>query len=109
METIKLSSIAAVIRSKNAGPFLLTFDVLFSTYEAYRQVWEGGDFTREKIAGVFGVSPDVVTSIFAVPRGQAIKLTLRRPRAQGSIGESDMYGCQQHAPLLNFQVSLKKA
>src|SRR3546814_447705 len=109
METTKLSSIAAVIRSKNAGPFLLTFDVLFHKHEDFRQVWEGGAFTRENIARLFGVPEDMVKSIFAVPRGHAIKLTLRRPRAQGSIGESDMYGCQQHAPLLDFQVSLKKA
>ncbi|TEA78920.1 DUF4387 domain-containing protein [Allopusillimonas ginsengisoli] len=109
METIGLSSIASVIRSKNAGPFLLTFDVLFESFDKYCQVWEGGSFTRDNISVLFGVSPEAVTSIFAVPRGQAIKLTLRRPLAQGKPGESDMYGCQQHAPLLDFQVKLKKA
>lgn len=107
MQTVPLSSIAAVVRSKNAGPFLLTFDVLFRTYEDFSRVWEGGDFTKENIARLFGVQLEDVRSIFAVPRGHAIKLTLRRPRAQGSVGESDMYGCQQHAPLLGFQVNLK--
>lgn len=109
MEPTKLSSLAAVVRSKNAGPFLLTFDVLFDSYEGFRRVWEGGDFTRENLARVFGVPENAVMSIFAVPRGQAIKMTLRRPRAQGSTGESDMYGCQQHVPLLNFRVRLKEA
>jgi hypothetical protein len=34
----------------------------------------------------------------------AIKITLRRPRTQGSFGESDIYGCQQHVPLLGIAV-----
>jgi hypothetical protein len=34
----------------------------------------------------------------------AIKITLRRPRGQCSFGESDVYGCQQHVPLLGLAV-----
>lgn len=109
MKSIKLSSIANVIRSKNAGPYLLTFDVIFEHYEDYARVWDAGDFTKPKIAALFGVDPSTVTSIFSVPRGHAIKLTLRRPWAQGSFGESDMYGAQQHAPLLDFEIHIKDA
>src|SRR5690606_42041970 len=50
VDTIGLSSIASVIRSKNAGPFLLTFDVLFESFDEYLEVWEGGSFTRDNIA-----------------------------------------------------------
>lgn len=107
MSTTALSSIATVIRSKNAGPFLLTFDVMFKNEADFTRVWEAGDFTKSNIAKLFDVPEDSVTSIFAVPRGHAIKLTLRRPMAQGGIGESDMYGCQQHAPLLDFGIHLK--
>jgi hypothetical protein len=109
MMTKPLSEIATVIRSKNAGPFLLTFDVMFDSQEDFERVWQAGDFTKEKISKLFGVEPRTVTSIFAVPRGRAIKLTLRRPTVQGRVGESDMYGCQQHAPLLNFEIHLKEA
>lgn len=108
MTTTPLRHIASVIRSKNAGPFLLTFDVMFDSDEDFESVWNGGNFTHDKVAGLFGVSAASVTSIFAVPRGRAIKLTLRRPLAQGAFGESDMYGCQQHAPLLDFGVSLAR-
>lgn len=107
MITTPLSDLATVIRSKNAGPYLLTFDVLFHNFEDFHRVWEAGDFTQPNIAKLFGVDESTVTSIFAVPRGHAIKLTLRRPTAQGLIGESDMYGCQQHAPLLDFGIHLK--
>lgn len=109
MTTKPLSEIATVIRSKNAGPFLLTFDVMFESQENFERVWQSGDFTKENIGKLFGVEQCMVTSIFAVPRGRAIKLTLRRPTVQGLIGESDMYGCQQHAPLLNFEIHLKDA
>ncbi|MEZ0606098.1 DUF4387 domain-containing protein [Paraburkholderia sp. IW21] len=109
MTTTPLSKIATVIRSKNAGPFLLTFDVMFDSRQDFERVWQAGDFTKEKISELFGVEQRMVTSIFAVPRGWAIKLTLRRPTVQGLIGESDMYGCQQHAPLLDFEIHLKDA
>ncbi len=33
-----LSDLATVIRSKNAGPFELTFDVLFANQDDYQQV-----------------------------------------------------------------------
>ena len=52
---------------------------------------------------------DQVTSLFVVPMGPAIKITLRRPRAQGDFGESDIYGCQQHAPLLDLPVPVPEA
>lgn len=108
MKTTELRDIASIIRSKNAGPFLLTFDVMFKTDDDFDRVWNSGDFTRENIAKLFGVSHDSVTSLFAVPRGRAIKLTLRRPLAQGAFGESDMYGCQQHAPLMGYPIHLTR-
>ena len=107
IQTTSLSNIAPVIRSKNAGPYLLTFDVMFKNFEDFESVWQAGDFTKEKIAQQFGIDTNKVVSIFSVPRGHAIKLTIRRPLTQGTVGESDMYGCQQHAPLLNFSIHLK--
>ena len=31
----------------------------------------------------------------------------RRPRGQGNFGESDIYGCQQHVPLLSLAVPVE--
>lgn len=106
MKTPLLSEIATVIRSKNAGPFLLTFDVMFESSDDFEAVWKSGVFTAPKMAALFGLPEAQVTSIFAVPRGRAIKLTLRRPTVQGQLGEHDMYGCQQHAPLLELPIPL---
>lgn len=109
MKNIPLSTLATVIRSKNAGPYLLTFDVMFDSSKKFQLVWDSGAFTKENLALLFGVPPSLITSVFAVPEGKAIKMTMRRPLAQGTIGEGDMYGCQQHAPLLDLKINIKSA
>ena len=39
---MKLSRLATLIRSKNAGPFSLTFDVMFPNEENYLRVKKSG-------------------------------------------------------------------
>jgi len=102
--TQPLSDLAAIIRSKNAGPFRITFDILFSDPARYRMVRDSGAVTKEAVAAAYGISPDEITSFFQVDMANAIKITLRRPRGQGSFGESDIYGCQQHVPLLGLAI-----
>jgi hypothetical protein len=67
-------------------------------------VRDSGSLTIESVAAAYGISPNDITSFFAVDMANAIKVTLKRPRAQGHFGESDMYGCQQHAPLLELPI-----
>lgn len=102
--TAPLSGYADIIRSKNAGPFRITLDILFSDPARYRFVRDSGAVTRETVASAYGVSPEEITSFFQIDMANAIKITLRRPCAQGSFGESDIYGCQQHVPLLGIAV-----
>ena len=102
--TRPLSELADIIRSKNAGPFRITFDILFADPARYRLVRDSGAVTRRSVAAAYGIDPSEITSFFQVDMASAIKITLRRPRAQGSFGESDIYGCQQHVPLLGLAV-----
>jgi hypothetical protein len=37
-------------------------------------------------------------------QGNAFKVALRRIRPSGAIGETDVFGAQQYAPLLDFEV-----
>ncbi|MGI6553178.1 MAG: DUF4387 family protein, partial [Bacillota bacterium] len=39
-------------------------------------------------------------------QAHAIKCTIKRPRVAGSIGDTDVYGAQQHAPLIHLKVPL---
>ncbi|KAI7782692.1 hypothetical protein LA080_013028 [Diaporthe eres] len=100
----KMSSLACVIRSKNAGPFELTFDIMFDSIEMYNRVRDADVLGNDVIRRLYGVEDeDIITNMFYTP-ALAWKCTIRRPWAQGSIGERDTLGTQQHAPLLNIEV-----
>ena len=105
-ETRTLAELAAIVRSKNAGPFRLTFDVLFDDEPSFLAVVAADVINPERVAAAFGVDPARVSSIYVLPEGLAIKVTLLRPRAQCAAGETDVYGCQQHVPLMTLPVPL---
>lgn len=104
MTTKKLGELAAVVRSKNAKPFRLTFDVIFNDPEIYWRVKGAKVLTRERIASLYGVDPEEIVSVHEFDLGLAIKFTFRRRIPQGAPGDTDIYGCQQHAPLLDVEV-----
>jgi hypothetical protein len=99
-----LGTLAKFVRSKNAKPFRLTFDIIFNNRETFERVVRQKVLTPETICSLYGVAPSEITSFHEFPAGLAIKFTLRRKTAQGSPGETDVYGCQQHAPLLDIMV-----
>ena len=101
MRNSRLQDLAKVIRSKNSGPFELTFDVIFDDEDTYRRVKESGALVEAKMAALFSVpASDIIVCMFFDP-AMAFKLTLRRAWAQGSVGERDTFGAQQYAPLLD--------
>lgn len=98
-----MSELARIIRSKNAGPFELTFDIMFDV-QAYQRVRDANVLGNEAIRRLYGVkNEDIIVNMFYEP-ALAWKCTIKRPWAQGSIGERDTLGTQQHAPLLNIEV-----
>ena len=102
-----LRELAKIVRSKNAGPFELTFDVMFETDDVYRQVKSSGAVTREALAALYGVADEDITNFQFFDPALAFKLTIRRLRPQGSVGETDTFGAQQHAPLLAFRIPVE--
>jgi hypothetical protein len=101
---MKLGEIASVVRSKNAGPFLLTFDVLMPDAEAFERLQTGGRLTRETVADAYGVSPNEILEFAYYPFAKAVKFSLRRPVPSGSPDDTDVYGAQQHVPLMEIDV-----
>ena len=102
----KLMDLAKVIRSKNAGPFEITFDIMFSDETVYRRVKSSGILTEDLLCRLYSVQLlDIVTCLFFDP-ALAFKFTLKRlgKSAQGSIGERDTFGAQQHAPLMEIEI-----
>jgi hypothetical protein len=101
---MRLTELARVIRSKNAGPFEITFDVMFDDAAKYEIVKRAGVFTRERMAAAFRIAPERVTVCRAYDPAVAFKVTIKRPVGSGDIGDSDVYGCQQHVPLTMLEV-----
>jgi hypothetical protein len=102
----KLGELAQVLRSKNAGPFLVTVDIMFDRKETFQRVLDSGAVTASTIAPRYGLSADDVR-VVSYDRAKAIKITLPRlwgSRGAGSAGDRDVYGAQQHAPLLNIDI-----
>ena len=101
----KLTDIAKACKSKNAGPFELTLDIMFDSAETFERVRRTGVITRERIAALYGVAPEDVL-FTEYPPALAYKATLPRRIVSGAIGDTDVYGAQQHAPLLDLELPL---
>lgn len=100
---LKLVDIAQVIRSKNAGPLQTTLDILFAEPTHYERALASPSLSRAEIARRYGVQHDQV-QIVPYAAARAIKIVLERPVVAGSPGDCDVYGAQQHYPLLEITV-----
>jgi hypothetical protein len=98
-----LFDLCRLIRSKNAGPFVLTFDLVFSSDEGYERVRRSNPLTPEIVARIYGVRRDEVR-VFLCDNARAIKISMPRPVIQCDPGDSDCYGGQQYVPLLAVAV-----
>jgi len=103
---IKLTDIASVIRSKNSGPYELTLDIIFNEFDDYERVKYNGFINEELICSLYNLTPDKIIGIFAFDAAKAIKATIKRPLCSGDLGETDVYGAQQHAPLLGLEFEI---
>lgn len=99
-----LKDVAKIIRSKNAGPFEVTLDVIFKNSEDYKMIKAKEILSKELIAELYKLPVEDIIALVYFDAANAIKVTIPRPRAQGSIGETDMHAAQQHAPLMDLMV-----
>jgi len=99
----KLGELARLIRSKNAGPFELTFDIMFEDKASFERVANSNVLSREVIGALYQVPTEDV-KFFVVPAALAIKASIPRPRFQGDILDSDGHGGQQYAPLIDIEI-----
>ena len=97
----KLIEYTKILRSKNAGPLFITFDLIFNTTEDMQYVAER--LTKEQISEASGVSVEKI-DIIAYDVVNSIKITFPRKNISGSLADDDIYGCQQHVPLSNIEI-----
>ena len=100
---MKLAEAASLIRSKNAGPFVLTFDIMFPDDESYLRAKQSGVLTVARFAGLFRCQEKRV-QFFECGNARAFKFSIPRPIVQGDLGDGDMHGGQQFIPLMDIEI-----
>jgi hypothetical protein len=95
-----------LIRSKDAGPFMLTIDLFFSDEHARRAFLEAGVLTAERIGELYRVDPAQV-QVFDLNDIGAMKISFPRPVASGEFGDTDITGGQQYALVVDMIAELE--
>jgi hypothetical protein len=102
-----LGEIAQVVRSKNAGPFWITLDVVFRNDADFAHVRDANVLTAEKIGELYGVDAALVKR-FELPGIKAMKFSMPRPVVAGSFEDRDLHAGQQHVPLALLTIPDRK-
>ncbi|KAL6890526.1 hypothetical protein GGI43DRAFT_222088 [Trichoderma evansii] len=100
---------AKVIRSKNAGPYEITFDIIFNNKETYHYVKKTGLLRTDLIAKLYNLSVDDIVYCGFFDQALAFKATIPRTRngklvASGGFMEDDVHGSQKYLPLMNLKL-----
>ncbi len=101
---VRLYDCATALRSKNAGPFTLTVDIVLPDAETFRRVLQAPGLCASHVGALYGV-PAAEVRVIPFEQILTIKVTLPRPGgSSGAPGDRDVYGCQQHFPLGDIEV-----
>jgi hypothetical protein len=100
-----IKDVAKVCKSKNAGPFELTVDVVFDTPETFQRVKASGVLCPALFARLYNV-PEEHVLFTPYDAAFAFKATFPRLVPAGDFGDTDVYGRQQYAPLLDVDLPI---
>ena len=92
-----------LIRSKNAGPFELTFDIMFKNRENFNDVLKSEALSPKVVAQLYQVDVKQVR-FFVLDELLAIKISIPRRIFSGDVSDTDIYGGQFHSPLVRLPV-----
>jgi hypothetical protein len=99
----ELWELTSLIRSKNAGPFELTFDIIFKNRAGFDLTKKSGIFNRTNISKLYNVPADGVR-VFELVSILAVKVSIPRPVFSGDVNDTDVYGGQFHSRLVRLVV-----
>ena len=102
----KILDIARVVRSKNSGLYELVFDIMLKNRELFDALRASGQFSPARLAAAYGVELSEIRDIVWFEPANAVKVVMPRRIVSGAPGDSDVYGAQQHAPLLGMEFDL---
>jgi hypothetical protein len=105
-DTVPLSSLCRVFRSKNASPFLTTIDLFFDSKEKFILVKDSEALKPVSLARRLGVDESSIIGLHSQEEALGIKITMlkRGGYASGDPESADVFGAQQYIPLLDLPV-----
>ena len=90
-----------LVRSKDAGPFMLTIDFFFADADSHRAFMDADVFSAERIGALYGVDPALVQA-YDLPDINALKISFPRPVISGDFGDTDITGGQQYGLVIDL-------
>ena len=92
-----------MIRSRNAGAFVVSIDVIFRDEASYRRALDANVFDPTRIGELYHLDASVVRVIpHEITWG--IKVTMPRQAPSGAITDTDIDSAQSYVPLLSLTV-----
>lgn len=104
-----LGDVAGILRSKNAGPYEVTFDVMFKTEDIFRLVKESDILNAAAVARLFDLTEDDIIWSGFFDQALAYKATIPRlwkgkVAPNGGFMENDVHGSQRYIGLMNMEL-----
>ncbi|KAK4665312.1 hypothetical protein QC763_400840 [Podospora pseudopauciseta] len=102
--SVPLYKLAKTLRTKNAGPYSVTLDILFPTREVFELVVESGVLTRGGLAEMYGIGKEDITEFMFWEPALAFKATWPRRRVSGSWDDDDVHASGGHVGVMGIEV-----
>jgi uncharacterized protein DUF4387 len=99
----KVKDVCRYVRSKQAGPFWITFDIFFDGATNFDKYAESQALGPALFAKLFGTDPALVKR-FPVRSLNVLKISCPRAHPQGGVVERDLHSGQQFARLLDIDL-----
>jgi hypothetical protein len=100
---MRLYDAAAIIRSKNAGPFTVTVDLFFDE-ETYPVARASALLTPAGVAAAYGVDESQVKGVWWEDRIHAAKVSVVRWSSSADPFCADLFGAHLHGPLADAEL-----
>ena len=101
---VKLRDVCHEIRSKNAGPFWVTFDIFFDGPDNFARYHDDPALSADSFAALYGAEAAMVKRI-PVDDLSMIKISYPRTTPQGGMVERDMHSGLLYVPLLDVELA----
>lgn len=98
-----VGEVCKYVRSKNAGPFWVTFDLFFNNAEDFQRYARSPAIGPATFERLFGVDQALVKS-FPVESLEMVKISCVRPTPSGSREERDLHSGQMFVRLLDIEL-----